>query len=127
MKNIIIGMYGGLIFCYTIAICLSLYVTQIRKNELLNCISEIVWQTMDCNFVPDLLRDETYVPASAAKVKQEIEEELSRRIAPGIEWNMAIPTCDMDKGILSVRVEEQYLLPNGKEKTWYVSKTVIVE
>ena len=41
--------------------------------------------------------------------------------------SLVLLACDMDMGILSVRVDETFMLPGGKEKSWHYAKTAIVE
>jgi hypothetical protein len=127
MKNIIVGVFGGLIFFYTILISLSIYSVQSRKNELKNCLSEIVWQTLDSYYVPVVLREADYEAADEELIEEELIEELERRLRSDSTYSITILACDMDKGILSVRVDERYSLPNGKEKRWHYAKTAIVE
>lgn len=127
MKNVIIGVFGGMMFFYTIMIAVSIYSVQSRKNELENCLSEIVWQTLDNYYVPKILRESDYEPVSEEKVREEVSEEIERRMHSDSNYSITILACDMDMGILSVRVDEKYILPNGKEKSWHYAKTAVVE
>ena len=42
MKNIILGILGCMIAVYTIVSCLSIYSISTRKNEMENCISQVL-------------------------------------------------------------------------------------
>ena len=127
MKNVMIGVFGGLMFFYTIMISISIYSIQSHKNELKNCLSEIVWQTLDNYYVPKILREQDYEPVSEEKVTKEVAEEIERRLRSDSNYSITVLACDMDMGILSVRVDETFMLPGGKEKSWHYAKTAIVE
>ncbi len=114
-------------FFYTVMIAVSIYSVQSRKNELENCLSEIVWQTLDNYYVPKILRESDYEPVSEEKVREEVTEEIERRMHSDSNYSITILACDMDMGFLSVRVDEKYILPNGKEKSWHYAKTAVVE
>ena len=42
MKNIILGILGCMVAVYTIVSCLSIYSISTRKNEMENCISQVL-------------------------------------------------------------------------------------
>ena len=44
MKNIILGMIGGAVAIYLVVFCLSVYSISARKNEMENCISQVLEQ-----------------------------------------------------------------------------------
>ena len=46
MKNIILGMIGGAVAIYLVVFCLSVYSISARKNEMENCISQVLEQNM---------------------------------------------------------------------------------
>ena len=127
MKNIILGIIGTFLVIYTAVISLTVYGVQSRKNEVENVLSGIVTETLAEYYVPEILRDEKYVPANRTVVENTLSEELLRRITSDSDVQITIIACDMDKGILSARVDETYFLPNGTKKTWSFAKTAIVD
>jgi hypothetical protein len=118
MKNIILGVLGCLLAVYTIVSCLSIYSISTRKNEMENCISQIMQQTMESYYAKDTTDEDV-----AAIVKQEILTQLHSQSQVTIE----VRACDMTNGILSIRVKEDFTLPDGEKKEISCNKTLIVE
>jgi hypothetical protein len=127
MKNVVLGVIGGMLILYTAVIALTIYGVQSRKNEVENVLSQVVVDTLKEHYVPEMLRDGDYSPDLPESIGEEICEELARRITSDSEVNVTILSCDMDKGILSVRVDEAYPLFDGTQRTWSFSKTAIVD
>jgi hypothetical protein len=127
MKNVVLGMIGGILIIYTAVIALTIYGIQARKNEVENVLSQVVVDTLKEHYVPEMLRDLDYGPDSAESIGEEIRRELDGRIMSDSEVTVTILSCDMDKGILSVRVDESYRLFNGTQRKWSFSKTAIVD
>jgi hypothetical protein len=127
MKNAVLGILGGLLIIYTAVIALTIYGIQTRKNEVENVLSQIVVDTLKEHYIPEILRDTDYRPDPPTKIEAEIRDELALRITSDTDVTVTILSCDMDKGILSVRVDETYYLFNGAERTYSHSKTAIVD
>jgi hypothetical protein len=127
MKNTILGIVGGLLIIYTAVIALTIYGIQTRKNEVENVLSQIVVDTLKEHYVPEILRDMDYRPDPPDDIETEIRDELALRITSDTDVTITILACDMDKGILSVRVDETYYLFNGVERNYSHSKTAIVD
>lgn len=127
MKNVILGLFGGIVFIYSVIICLSIFTIQSRKNEVENCLAQIVEQTLEENYVPLLMRTNDYQVPDATIVKNQIIKDIERRITSNSTYTITILACDMDKGILSVRIDEAYPMPMGKRRAWHFTKTAIVE
>ena len=117
MKNIIFILLGFYITMYTMAIGNGILSAGIRKNELENCVSRIVTQALEYG----------YGQSSQEMVKQRIISDL--RDSFGMERNLEVTILanDMEKGVLSVRVTENYRQVNGKERQISCEKTAIVE
>ena len=97
MKNVILGLLGCVIAIYTIVSCLSIYSISSRKNEVENCVAQVVKQNMQ------------------------------RYYAKEHSVSVDILACDMRTGILSVSVKEEFFLPTGTQKVIQCNKTMIVE
>ena len=54
MKNIILGILGCMIAVYTIVSCLSIYSISTRKNEMENCISQVL-DVKSCDMVSGVI------------------------------------------------------------------------
>lgn len=118
MKNIILGAVGCVIAVYTIASCLCIYSISSRKNEIENCMAQVLEQDMKQYFAGE--NSDTEV---AAFVKQ----DLLQRLHSASQVTIEIRACDMQQGILSVCVQEQFTMPGGLKKVIACDKTIIVE
>jgi hypothetical protein len=127
MKNAVLGIIGGLLIIYTAVIALTIYGIQTRKNEVENVLSQIVVDTLKEHYVPEILRDIDYRPDLPSDIEAEIRDELALRITSDTEVRVTVLACDMDNGILSVRVDETYYLFNGAERNYSYAKTAIVD
>jgi hypothetical protein len=127
MKNAVLGIIGAIMIVYTAVIGLTIYGIQSRKNEVENVLSQIVVDTLKEHYVPEILRDTDYRPDPPADIEAEIRDELALRITSDTEVTITILACDMDKGILSVRVDETYYLFNRAERNFTYAKTAIVD
>lgn len=127
MKNVILGIFG--IFCviYTTIISLTIYAIQSRKNELENCLSQVIEAVLKEHYSPIELREESHIAKSEEEIRTQIEQEIRLRIHSETLVDVQILVCNMEKGILSVLVKEQFKLPNGHVKTASYSKTAIME
>lgn len=118
MKNVILGFIGCLITVCTILSCIDIYSISVRRNELENCIGQVLKQSMKEYYGTEISDEE-----AAACVRQELEARLNS--ASQISIN--IRACSMEFGILSVEVKEIFVLPGGKKKFVKYEKTIIVE
>jgi hypothetical protein len=118
MKNVILGILGCMIAVYTIASCLSIYSISSRKNEMENCIAQVLEQNLR-RYYGQENGDEA--------AKTQVTEELSGRLQSDSQVTIEIRACDMSAGILSVAVTEVFTLPGGQTKALSCEKTIIVE
>jgi hypothetical protein len=116
MKNIILGVMGCMIAICTFVSCLSIYSISVRKNEMENCVSQVLEQ--------DLRRYYGQEGDDAAAV-QAVKEDLLGLLHSDSKVSIEILACDMSAGILSVTVRETFTLPGGQEKTISCDKTII--
>ncbi|MCI7531661.1 MAG: hypothetical protein MSA59_02140 [Lachnobacterium sp.] len=118
MKNIILGMTGGAIVIYLIVFCLSVYSISARKNEMENCISQVLEQNLLSYYGGE---------RSDAEVRSVVTQDLIGRLQADSKTVIDVHTCDMRQGILAATIREEFFLPIGTSKTITCSKTVIVE
>lgn len=118
MKNIILGVVGCVIAVYTIVSCLSIYSISARKNEMENCIAQVLQQNLNRYYATGHADREV-----EALVRQEIRQQL--RADSNI--TIAVKSCDMTAGVISVTVTEAFGLPGGVYKTISCDKTILVE
>ena len=104
MKNIILGILGCMIAVYTIVSCLSIYSISTRKNEMENCISQVLKYHLNRYYATGVSDTEV-----EAFVRQEIRQQLHTASRVSID----VKSCDMVSGVISVRVTEDFILPGG--------------
>lgn len=119
MKNAVLGIIGSGMLLYLLLLSVSLYSISSRENELDNCLSQIVEDTL----VQFYQRDEV----TEEKLEAFVEQSLSTRIKSESDVEFQIVAWDMERGLLSIWVEEKYVLPTGKEKVLRVQKTAVVD
>ena len=117
MKNVILILLGILIVLYTITIAFSAFTTQTRKNELEKNVSRIVESALK-NY---------YKQWNEEQVQEELIEEIVQCLGENANVVVTVQACDLQKGIISVRVEETFWSFNGKSKTLVCEKTAIME
>ena len=118
MKNIILGSVGCLIVIYTIVSCLSIYSISARRNEMENCIGQVLEQSI-----------RTYYQSgkSDEEVETIVRQEIAQRLHSESQISIHVKACSMEQGILSVAVTEEFTMPGGKKKSLECEKTIIAE
>lgn len=117
MKNVILAMLGIAICFYTITIGFSVFSTQTRKNELETSVARIVESTLE----------ENYKEVEEEAILASMIEEITQALGGKEDVTVQVQQMDLQKGIISVRVEESFRQFNGQTKTLSCEKTVIVE
>ena len=114
MKNIILGILGCMIAVYTIVSCLSIYSISTRKNEMENCISQV-------------LKYHYATGVSDTEVEAFVRQEIRQQLHTASRVSIDVKSCDMVSGVISVRVTEDFVLPGGFHKSIACDKTILVE
>jgi len=133
MKNIILGSVGAMIILLGILICLSIYGTATRKNEMENGISQSMMAVMQTYYMPELLyrfeEAKNLQPdfPSETAIRDELTLLISQRVSSDSTIYVHVKACDLKKGILSVEVIEEYRMPIGSKRTRKYEKTIIAE
>ena len=107
-----------MIAVYTIVSCLSIYSISTRKNEMENCISQVLKYHLNRYYATGVSDTEV-----EAFVRQEIRQQLHTASRVSID----VKSCDMVSGVISVRVTEDFVLPGGVHKSIACDKTILVE
>ena len=118
MKNVILGLLGCVIAIYTIVSCLSIYSISSRKNEVENCVAQVVKQNMQRYYAKE---------HSDAEVSAFVKQDLISQLRSDSRVSVDILACDMRTGILSVSVKEGFLHATGTQKVIQCNKAMIVE
>lgn len=126
MKNVILGLVGSLIIVYTVALTLGIYNMNIRKNELENCVSAVLENVLTEYYEGYLSMNEAMIP-DANIVSKQVKDNIIQRVKNPEELVVDVIACDIKKGIISVRVNENFGLPGGIRKDISMKKTIIVD
>lgn len=137
MKNIFLGIIGMFLLLYTAVLQVGMFQINSRKNEIENCLSEVLESTLKdhyyvmedrnpgvCENVP---RENLPGYLSHEEIINQVKKDIDIRLGADSERNIIILACDMEKGILSAKVTEIFYLPGGKKMEISKKKTVIVE
>lgn len=127
MKNIILGVVGGFLVLYTVVLGLGIYGTYSRRNELENSMGQVVKQTLESYYVPELFRDGTEQYPNKSQIEEEVQEKLRMRIDSDTDIAVSVLAWDIKKGLLSVKAEAVYPKPGGTAGHIECKKTVIIE
>ncbi len=117
MKQVILAMVGTLVIVYVVMISFSVFSTQTRKNDLENHVGRIIESALKEQYQ---IGDEEEI---AKRLTQEIITSLGNEEATTVQ----IKALDLDKGIISVLVEQEFMQFNGKLRKVACEKTVIME
>lgn len=121
------GIISLFVILYTGVIALSIYNVDVRKNQIDNTISEVLYQHLENNYIPEVLR--------SGNSRREIEnigpnvlkKELKERIKFQDRIDINVKTYNLDKGIISIDIIDHYRFFNGKTKDIKSTKTIIVD
>ncbi len=117
MKNIILTMIAVALLFYTIGIGFSVMAVQVRKNSLEQHVSRIAERALK----------EGYKSKDREGTTALILKDLHLALGKDAEFHLEILAMDLEKGLLSIGIEEQYKQFNGKERSLRVEKTVLME
>ncbi|MEE1028369.1 MAG: hypothetical protein UH211_06765 [Agathobacter sp.] len=130
MKNMIVGIFGCFLLIYTIILSLSIYSISVRRNEVENCLASCLESAMKKFYEEDMYmfrRDKTVGDTDNSLVENWLEEDIQERLNSDSQVETTIYVCDMEKGIISAKVEEVFELPAGIEKRISCTKTIIAD
>ena len=111
---------------YTVALSLGVHSMYVRKNEIDNCVASVLESTMERYYERNGLLPENNTIDNAS-VKNEIIHIINERLHADSYTDVMVCACDMEKGIISVKVKEKFMLPGGIQKEIDCKKTIIVD
>lgn len=131
MKNTILGWIGCLILLYGAIIALSINACCLRRNEMDRSVSAVCRSILEEYYRPVITFGsgmEYRAPGiSDAQAEELLVEELRRRLEGKQELKVKVLACNMEMGIISVEVSEEFELPAGTEKTITARRTILVD
>lgn len=126
MKNTVLGIIGCLIAVYTAMLSLSVYNVCVRRNQMEKALSSVLQCAMDSYYKPNMyIVDKETV--DNYEVKKAIISDLEERFTADGEVDAMVYVCDMQKGIISAGVEEEFNLPIGITKKISCKKIILAD
>lgn len=124
MKNTVLGIIGCLIAVYTAMLSLSVYNVCVRRNQMEKTLSSVLQCAMESYYEPNMyIVDKETV--DNYEVKKAIISDLEERFTADGEMDAMVYVCDMQKGIISAGVEEEFNLPIGITKKISCKKIIL--
>lgn len=126
MKNTVLGIIGCLIAVYTAMLSLSVYNVCVRRNQMEKTLSSVLQCAMDSYYKPNMyIVDKETV--DNYEVKKAIISDLEERFTADGKMDAMVYVCDMQKGIISAGVEEEFNLPIGITKKISCKKIILAD
>lgn len=126
MKNTVLGIIGCLIAVYTAMLSLSVYNVCVRRNQMEKTLSSVLQCVMESYYEPNMyIVDKETV--DNYEVKKAIISDLEERFTADGEMDAMVYVCDMQKGIISAGVEEEFNLPIGITKKISCKKIILAD
>ncbi len=126
MKNTVLGIIGCLIAVYTAMLSLSVYNVCVRRNQMEKTLSSVLQCAMESYYEPNMyIVDKETV--DNYEVKKAIISDLEERFTADGEMDAMVYVCDMQKGIISAGVEEEFNLPIGITKKISCKKIILAD
>ena len=126
MKNTVLGIIGCLIAVYTTMLSLSVYNVCVRRNQMEKTLSSVLQCAMESYYEPNMyIVDKETV--DNYEVKKAIISDLEERFTADGEVDAMVYVCDMQKGIISAGVEEEFNLPIGITKKISCKKIILAD
>jgi len=126
LKNAVLGIIGCLIAVYTAMLSLSVYNVCVRRNQMEKTLSSVLQCAMESYYEPNMyIVDKETV--DNYEVKKAIISDLEERFTADGEVDAMVYVCDMQKGIISAGVEEEFNLPIGITKKISCKKIILAD
>lgn len=126
MKNTVLGIIGCLIAVYTAMLSLSVYNVCVRRNQMEKTLSSVLQCAMESYYEPNMyIEDKETV--DNYEVKKAIISDLEERFTADGKMDAMVYVCDMQKGIISAGVEEEFNLPIGITKKISCKKIILAD
>ena len=126
MKNTVLGIIGCLIAVYTAMLSLSVYNVCVRRNQMEKTLSSVLQCAMESYYEPNMyIVDKETV--DNYEIKKAIISDLEERFTADGEVDAMVYVCDMQKGIISAGVEEEFNLPIGITKKISCKKIILAD
>ena len=122
MKQAAYGIVVGVIIILTIGIILTINGKKTRRDDMENALSLSVK-----NAVETTMNQKTYYIENNQEFIADFTQNLLVQISNDADIEVKVSKADYENGLLSVRVEEKFLHPNGNEGKNICETTVVFE
>lgn len=122
MKNMVTMIVSIMLGALMMMIVMTLQGRTNRSMEIESSLSSIVEETVE-----NMTIDKKYTISNYDEFVADLTSELSKKLDTDSSIIIRVLNADMEKGILSVRIEEEYSHPNGNKGTVECERTVILD
>lgn len=102
---------------YTVITGLGVYNTDVRYEEMEKALSQVLKQTLEAN----------YGKQTTEERKEQLVAEIKYRMGSDSDVEVVVHSMNLQKGIISVTVNESFMQLNGKRKQLKWKKTAIID
>lgn len=121
MKNLALGFVYTVLGILTITIVMSIYARENRTSEL-QVLSSAVEETVE-----NIMLHTDYEIADKDEFVADVVQNLSMTMDTDSKLTVDVIGQDTDKGILSIRVTEEFKHPNGNDGSVSCDRTVVFD
>ena len=122
MKNVIVMMISAILGVLTLMVVMTMNGRTNRSMELQSSLPSVVESTLE-----NMAVSKKYAINDRNEFLADMVEALTVSLDAASDIKVDVLECDMEKGLLSVRVTAEYLHPNGKTGTVTCERTAILE
>lgn len=123
MKHAVYGVVLGLILILFVAIGVTVQGRAVRADEAEETLAEAIEATANLLFSGN----KVYTIDNNEEFVADFLKELSLQLGSDSKLSVDVVKADYDRGMLSIKITENYSHPNGKEGTVEAYKTVIYD
>lgn len=122
MKQVVYGIMAALMVVLTLGIVMSIMGKMNRQSDLDNAFSISVEDAVETT-----MNEKTYSVENNMEFIADFTQNLLLRISNDSDIQVSVAKIDYEKGLMSIRVTETFIHPNGKEGKNECETTVVFE
>lgn len=123
MKNTVMIIISAIIGAVTLAIIISVSGRMNRSMELQSSLSSVVEDTLENMKISE---NQRYNVSNYGEFISDLTGNLAMGLSADSDIDIKVMKTDIEKGLLSIRIKETFLHPNGREGTVEYERTVIL-
>lgn len=122
MKNLFYGSILLILFFITVGISLSIHGRSTRQNEMNNILSAALEQSLE-----NAMTGSNYQITSNEEMVADFTQTLLSQVDSKSQITINVLNADIENGIFSVEIIEEFKYPNGKTGSLSYQKTAIYD